>query len=359
MKNRRNLFIAAAAAAGLIVGTPLAAPSEHFKVFLCFGQSNMSGGNGVQPGSEEKKTHPRIKVLAFANCSNPSRTANQWADACEPMHCGDGMNTMGPSYVFGKAMADSLTNDTIGLIPCGLWGVSIEMFMEGKTNTSGNKPGMIGDNAWEWMLAKCKESVQRGVFSGIILHQGESNSGQTDWPGKVKSIYDDLKKELGFTVNVPIVAGELLYSGACFGHNTQVGRIPETFPGYGYVASAQGLSGVDQYHFNADGYRELGKRYAVEMVKGMRAANLITAIRPRHRLVSPVSVNSLQDNISVYTLSGKLISAGPAVSGAADRSMQPGNPYVVVNKATGISTKLIKTGNCFFPGSDSHSLKIM
>ena len=111
-----------------------------------------------------------------------------------------------------------------------------------------------------------------------------------------------------------------------------------------FAAPAEGLSGggrQPQYHFNTDGYRKMGQRMAVEMMKGLRAADLITSIKPRQRVISSVSVNSLQDNISVYTFNGKQIFSGHAVSGAAHRSMKPGNFYVVVNKATGMSTKLM------------------
>jgi hypothetical protein len=147
MKQRKSII--GFAVLGLLVGSLYATPSPHFKVFLCFGQSNMSGGSGCTPDAASKVTTPRVKVLAFDNCSSPSRTKNAWSDACEPMHCGDGQNMMGPSYAFGQLLADSLKNDTIGLIPLGLWGVSIEMFMKGKTNTSGNAPSGWGNNAWE------------------------------------------------------------------------------------------------------------------------------------------------------------------------------------------------------------------
>jgi hypothetical protein len=101
-------FLFTVAVVGLLAGSLQAAPSKNFKVFLCFGQSNMSGGNGVQPEAQDKATNPRIKVLAFADCGSPQRSNNKWSDACEPMHCGDGMNTLGPSYVFGRALIDSL-----------------------------------------------------------------------------------------------------------------------------------------------------------------------------------------------------------------------------------------------------------
>jgi hypothetical protein len=343
---KRQKYVIGFAVLGVLIGSLQATPSPNFKVFLCFGQSNMSGGNGVQPATEDKQTNPRIKVLAFAtsSCNGVSRTANQWSDASEPMHCGDGQNKLGPSYAFGRAIADSFPNDTIGLIPCGQWGVAIEYFMKGG-NYTGTKPSVPGgNNVYQWMLTKCNVAKQRGVFSGIILHQGESNSGQTDWPAKVKKVYDSLKKDCGFGA-VPLVAGELLYSGACSGHNTVIRQIPATMPGIGFVASAQGLSGVDQYHFNATGYRTLGQRFAVEMVKGLRQ-DKITQPKPRQRVVSAASVGSLQDKAKVYSLDGKFVSTGSAMTSAAVRSlMKRGNIYVVVNGARGSDARLMIAPN--------------
>jgi hypothetical protein len=337
MKRLNYLYVVAIT--GLLAGSLQAAPSEHFKVFLCFGQSNMSGGAGCSPDAASQQTTPRVLVLAFANCGSPSRTADTWSDAREPMHCGDGVSSMGPSYVFGQKLAEALPNDTIGLIPAGLWGVSIEEFMRGKSNTSGNKPSMIGNNAWDWMVTKCKKAMERGVFSGIILHQGESNSGDgTAWLTKVKSIYDDLKTTLPLDKDVPFVAGELLTSGDGKGLNPTIDKIPQTLP-KGYVASAQGLSGGGQYpnlHFNTPGYRTLGERYAVEMLKGLPKTD--TKLQPQ-RIVSVASVKSQRDNIKVYSLSGRFISTGAAMTKAA--SLRPGSIYVVANKTNGAALKLM------------------
>ncbi len=338
MKNIAGSLVTIITVLGLTAQNLFSAPNENFKVFLCFGQSNMSGGAGVGPDAESQKSNPRIKVLAFANCSNPQRTANEWADAFEPMHCGDGVSAMGPSYEFAKALIDSLpATDTIGLIPCGLWGVSIEMFMKGKSNTSGNKPSMIGNNAWDWMVTKCKKAVERGVFSGIILHQGEANSGQQDWPNKVKSIYDGLKSELNLTRDVPLVAGELLNSS----HNSIVAKIPQTLP-YGYVASSSGLSGGGTYpslHFNQDGYRKMGQRMAVQMAKGLKDA-AETKVKPRQRVITNTSTSNMLQNVQIYSLNGKFVSTETNLS-TARTSVKPGSIYIVSNKATGTNAKLM------------------
>ncbi len=344
MMNQRNVFGMIALLGLLAWSLQAATPSPNFKVFLCFGQSNMSGGTQVGPDAESKKTNPRIKVLAFYTCGSPSRTTNQWYDACEPMHCGDGINSMGPSYAFGKMLADSLPNDTIGLIPAGLWGVSIEMFMKGGTNKSSSKPSMIGNNAWDWMVTKCQTAMKRGVFSGIILEQGESNSGDgAAWLNKVKTIYTDLKTTLPLTKDVPFVAGELLQASGncCSGLNTTIDKIPQTLP-LGYVASSKGLAaGGDQkqYHFDQAGYRTLGQRMAVEILKSLK----VGAIQPaQHRVISAASAGSLKNSSKVYSLEGKLLASGINNGNIHSwKKTQPGNIYIVAQKGTGAGARLL------------------
>lgn len=337
-------FVSAVAVVGLLAGSLMAAPSPHFKVFLCFGQSNMSGGTQVAPDAASQKTNPRIKALGFATstCGSVSRTANKWSDACEPMHCGDGIASMGPSYAFGQAIADSLPDDTIGLIPAGLWGVSIEMFMKGKTNTSSSKPSVVGNNAWDWMVTKCKAAVERGEFSGIILEQGESNSGDgVKWLGKVKSIYNDLKTELQLKNDVPLVAGELLQASGncCSALNSSIDKIKDSLPNAFFASSKDLAAGGDQkqYHFNQAAYRTLGQRMAVEMMKGLK---IPIQVQPQYqRVISATSVNSQRGDLKVYSLDGRFISTAAAMTKAA--SLRPGSIYVVANNPTGAAVKLM------------------
>lgn len=341
MRNRQK-WITFLAVIGVFAFDIQSEPSPDFKVFLCFGQSNMSGGAGCNPDQKSKETHPRIKVLPFDNCNNPQRTKDVWADASEPMHCGDNMNMMGPSYAFAQTLIDSLpATDTIGLIPCGIWGSSIEIFMKGKTNTSSSYFSGWGNNVRDKMIAKCKEAVKRGVFTGIILHQGESNSGQSDWPEKVKNIYDDIKAELNLPNDVPLVAGELLYSGCCSGHNAQVKKIPNVLP-LGGVASAEGLSGggtYPQYHFNPEGYRKLGERYAAVMYQFIKETKISS---PRNRFVTEKSMQLLDKNAEVYSLNGKLVSPKLLNGGSLrNAGIVPGNIYVIKNGLKGNTTHLI------------------
>lgn len=340
MRIRRNLLITAVTVAGLLGSNAFAEPSENFKVFLCFGQSNIAGGAGCGIIDSFKQTTDRVLAFAFNDCGNPSWQKDTWVPAREPLHCGDGgsgNSTMGPCYVFGKIMADSLPDDTIGIIPCGQSGVNIEVFKKGGGGCTANWcTPYPGGNVYNWMLNKCKKAVERGVFAGILLHQGESNSNDGDtWLDKVKGIYDDLKEDIPLEEDIPIVAGQLLGDKTL---NTSIAKMSTKFT-YGYYASSSGLVGGGDYrdlHFDTTGYVKMGERYAVEMMKGLHAANLITGTRPesRKRIVSSVSADVSSNNTAVYTLNGRLVSSGSQLLKNRS-SMQPGNMYVVANKSTG------------------------
>jgi len=46
------------------------------------------------------------------------------------------------------------------------------------------------------ILLSCSVTDSRQVIKGILLHQGESNAEDKDWPKKVKIVYDNLMKDL-------------------------------------------------------------------------------------------------------------------------------------------------------------------
>jgi hypothetical protein len=109
-----------------------------------------------------------------------------------------------------------------------------------------------------------------GVIKGILLHQGESNTNDKEWPRKVNAIYEDLLKDLNLKAEeTPLLAGELVNAdqdGACASMNTIIGQLPGTIPTAHVVPSAGCASRRDRLHFSPEGYRELGWRYGREML---------------------------------------------------------------------------------------------
>jgi hypothetical protein len=127
-------------------------------------------------------------------------------------------------------------------------------------------------NPYQRLVDMAKIAQRDGVIKGILLHQGESNPNDQQWCNKVKGIYDNLMKDLNLRPEeVPFLAGELKSAeegGLCAGFNTAVlANLPKTLP-TSYIISSKGCKGVrDGFHFSTAGMRELGKRYAQQMLK--------------------------------------------------------------------------------------------
>jgi alpha-L-fucosidase 2 len=132
-------------------------------------------------------------------------------------------------------------------------------------------------NPYQYLVDMGKLAQKDGVIKGILLHQGESNSGDKEWPNKVRGIYDNLLQDLNLkAADVPLLAGELVakdQGGACAGMNTIIDDLPKTIP-TAHVISATGCTKANALHFNPAGYRLLGTRYGEEMLSilGYKAA---------------------------------------------------------------------------------------
>ena len=51
-----------------------------------------------------------------------------------------------------------------------------------------------------------KIAQRDGVIKGILMLQGETNTGQQDWPEKVKKVYENLLADLNLkAADVPLV----------------------------------------------------------------------------------------------------------------------------------------------------------
>lgn len=233
--------------------------TNKFHVFLLLGQSNMAGYAKSQ--ASDKVTNSRILVLGYDNNAALGRVKDQWSVACPPLHAA-WLDAIGPGDWFAKTLIEKVpSGDTIGLVPCAISGEKIETFMKS------------GGSKYNWIVNRAKIAQQSGgVIDGIIFLQGESNNGDTSWPGKVKTLVNDLKTDLQLG-DVPFIAGELLYSSSCAGHNKLVNQLPSQIKNC-YVVSASGLvvDPSDTYwklHFSHDSQVILGKRFAEKMIQAL------------------------------------------------------------------------------------------
>jgi alpha-L-fucosidase 2 len=115
-----------------------------------------------------------------------------------------------------------------------------------------------------------KLAQKDGIIEGILLHQGESNTKDKEWPTKVESIYGNLLRDLNLKAgDVPLLVGELVnadQNGACASMNAIIGDLPKTISTAHVVSSKGCAARLDRLHFAPAGYRELGTRYGLKML---------------------------------------------------------------------------------------------
>lgn len=252
------------------------AQDTNFHIYLCLGQSNMEGNAKV----EEQDTigvDDRFQVLAAVDCPEIGREKGHWYKAVPPLaRCHTGLT---PGDYFGRVMVANLpSNVRVGVINVSVGGCRIELFdkdnyqsyVESSPDWLKNMVKAYDDNPYARLVELAKLAQRDGVIKGILLHQGESNTNDKDWPSKVKGVYDNLLKDLGLSVvNVPLLAGEVVHAdqnGVCASMNTIIDTLPQVIPTAHIVSSAGCPAASDNLHFTAEGYRMLGARYAAKML---------------------------------------------------------------------------------------------
>ncbi|TKK67269.1 sialate O-acetylesterase [Ilyomonas limi] len=250
--------------------------NSKFYIFLCLGQSNMEGNARIEP-QDTTDVNRRFQVMEAVDCPNLNRVKGQWYTAVPPLcRCKTGLT---PADYFGRTLVANLPKDAkVGVINVAVGGCKIELFDKNNYQVYADTApvwmkGMIKEydgNPYARLVEMAKLAQKDGVIKGILLHQGESNTGDTTWPQKVKQVYDNLLQDLNLdAASVPLLAGEVVNAdqgGACAKMNTIIDELPQTIPTAHVISSAGCPQKGDNLHFTAEGYRMLGRRYAAEML---------------------------------------------------------------------------------------------
>ena len=250
----------------------------NFYIYLCFGQSNMEGA----ATAEERDLHvdPRFQMMAARWFDKPRRTMGEWYTATPPLARPNGC--LGVADYFGRTMVAALPDHIkIGVVNVAIGGISIEGFMTDEVeeyldDTAGfvkEAAAAYDNNPYQRLVDMGRKAQQYGVIKGILMHQGESNNGEADWPKKVKKVYELLLKDLHLSADtVPLFAGEVV--GTEFGspvalNNEVINKLPEEVPTAHIIPSNGCAPQNDKLHFTANSYRIMGKRYAYEVLRTM------------------------------------------------------------------------------------------
>ena len=281
----------------------------NFHIYLCFGQSNMEGNAAIE-SQDLSGISTRFQMMAAVNFGT-NRTKGNWYKAIPPL-CRQNTG-LTPADYFGRTLVEKLPeNIKVGVINVAVGGAKIELYMDEF------KDAYIAGDA-DWFKNICKEydndplgrliemgklAQKKGTIKGILLHQGESNNGESDWCEKVGKVYTRICYALGLNpAETPLLAGETLYAdqgGACSWHNTAALPHLKEYVTNSYVISAKDLpgNGKDSFHFSAAGYRTLGKRYAEQMYKLLPESTGIATIQ---------TSSSLTNSSAIYNLQGQRI----------------------------------------------------
>ena len=275
-------------------------PDPNMLVFLCFGQSNMEGAGRIEPqdregvpgrfrllaavdfpptkgagGQKEKPKNGELDWAPTFDNESSARQMGRWYTAVPPL-CRPNTGLTPVDY-FGRTLCERLPDSiSVGVVHVAIGGCHIETFMPDSIAAYVERraphwmTGMLAayDNApYRRLLDMARLAQQRGRIAGILLHQGESNTGDPRWPAMVRQVYERLLTDLGLdAADVPLLAGEVVqtpdHKGLCEAHNPVIRRLPEVIP-TAHVVSSEGLTcGPDNLHFDSEGYREFGRRYA-------------------------------------------------------------------------------------------------
>ncbi|MBQ6201154.1 MAG: acetyl xylan esterase [Prevotella sp.] len=251
-------------------------PDPNFYIFLCFGQSNMEGA--ARPEAQDLKSPgPRFLWMPAvdypATETLPERKMGEWYEAIPPL-CRPNTG-LTPADWFGRTLVESLPeNIKIGVIHVAIGGIDIKGFLPDsidnyvKTKAPGWMKGMLAaydNNPYERLVTLAKKAQKDGVIKGILMHQGETNTGDPKWAGMVQQVYDNLCGDLQLKPEeVNLYAGNIVQAGGkgvCIGCKKQIDELPQTLHTAQVISSDDCTNGPDRLHFDAAGYRELGCRY--------------------------------------------------------------------------------------------------
>ena len=269
----RKFFTAILAFTAVITAS---AQDPNFHIYLCFGQSNMEG-NARYEDKDMEDVNPRFVSMAAMDDTKLGWKKGEWHTAIPPL-CRP-YTGLTPADYFGRKMVERLPeNVKVGVINVAVGGCDIALFdkvnygayLEKQPEWMKNMCREYDNNPYARLIELARKAQKDGVIKGILMLQGETNTGQQDWPLKVKNVYENILSDLSLDSNsVPLYAGEVVgedVGGRCASHNPVINRLPEVIPSAHVVSSKGCPCAPDSLHSSAEGYRILGKRFAEKVL---------------------------------------------------------------------------------------------
>lgn len=222
--------------------------AERLKIFLLIGQSNMAGRGGLNEISA--LMHPQVFMFR----------ERLWTTAVEPLHTDKPeIAGIGLGMSFAVELVERAGLTPIGLVPCAFGGTPLSRWMP------------MAD-LYENAISIARKAMGNGDLTGILWHQGESDSDNYDDAASYGERFQDmicsLRSELS-AERVPVLAGGLgdflrNRKDSDFFElvNQQLRDLESNLPGYAFVSAAKLQDKGDFLHFSSVSLREFGLRYA-------------------------------------------------------------------------------------------------
>lgn len=229
-------------------------PPERFDLFLLVGQSNMAGRGRVS--DDDRRPPQRVLMLA---------ADGSWQPATDPMHFDKpSVVGVGLGRTFGIELAQLQPDRTIGLIPCAVGGSPISAWRPGEYYPP------TQSHPWDDAIARAEIARQHGTLRGILWHQGESDGNPQDAAEYEQRLHDLISRfrDVLESPDVPFLVGQLgQFPQRPWNRWRQLvdrahRQLPTKIADTAFVSSDGLIHGGDHVHFDADSYRELGRRYA-------------------------------------------------------------------------------------------------
>lgn len=233
---------------------------EDLWVFLLAGQSNMAGRGKVEP----RDTLPDSRILSI-------NKSGELILAKEPLHFYEpGLTGLDCGLSFGKELLKHIPDSiSVLLLPTAVGGSAIAQW--------------IGDSTYRnvTLLTNFREKVQigktYGQIKGILWHQGETDSSK---PETIEIYEQQLQKLISlFRIEVknpdlPIFIGELGSFSKTpenwLAINRKIGDYLKTDSAAFLIETGDFLDKGDRVHFDSEGQRKMGVRFAKEVVKNSK-----------------------------------------------------------------------------------------
>ncbi len=253
-------------------------PDKNFHIYLCLGQSNMEGA--AKPEQQDLEgVSERFVVMNAVDSEKDNWMIGEWRKAVPPLvRPNTGLT---PIDYFGRTLTEQLPDSIrVGVIVVAVGGIHIDAFMPDSIGSyiEHRAPGWMKDwlkaydnDPYDRLLVMARQAKKEGIIKGILLHQGESNTGDPRWAEKVQTVYNKLLSDLHLDAEkVPLLAGEVVQAngkGVCIGANKMIDALPRTIKTAHVISSEGCTNGPDNLHFDTAGYRMLGRRYGECMLR--------------------------------------------------------------------------------------------